>query len=57
MRLMAGILAALGWSALILQFRLVLGINASAGIGVGETLVRFFSISRSPSRIRSPPSC
>lgn len=43
MRLMAGILAALGWSALILQFRLVLGVNASAGIGVGETLVRFFS--------------
>lgn len=43
MRAIAGILAALGWFALVLQFRLVLGINAYAGIGIGETAVRFFS--------------
>lgn len=43
MRVIAGILAALGWFALVLQFRLVLGVNANAGLGTGETLVRFFS--------------
>ncbi len=43
MRLIAGVLAALGWFALVLQFRLVLGVNAEAGLGIGETLVRFFS--------------
>ncbi|HRF09366.1 MAG TPA: Pr6Pr family membrane protein [Xanthobacteraceae bacterium] len=43
MRVIAGILAAIGWFALVLQFRLVLGVNANAGIGPGETFVRFFS--------------
>lgn len=43
MRLIAGLLAALGWFALALQFRLVLGVNGNAGIGIAETLVRFFS--------------
>lgn len=43
MRWIAGILAALGAFALVLQFRLVLGVNAVAGIGIGETVVRFFS--------------
>ncbi len=43
MRAIAGFLAALGWFALALQFGLVLGVNEAAGIGTGETLVRFFS--------------
>lgn len=43
MRLVAGMLAALGWFALVLQFRLVLAVNEAAGIPAGETLVRFFS--------------
>lgn len=43
MRPVAGILAALGWFALALQLRLVLGVNEAAGVAVGETLVRFFS--------------
>jgi hypothetical protein len=43
MRLVAGLLAAIGWFALALQFRLVLGVNDAAGIAIGETLIRFFS--------------
>jgi hypothetical protein len=43
MRIIAGFLAALGWFALILQFRLLLGVNANNGIGPGESLIRFFS--------------
>lgn len=43
MRIVAGFLAALGWFAIVLQFRLVLAVNDAAGLGTGETLVRFFS--------------
>jgi hypothetical protein len=43
MRIVAAILAVIGWFALILQFRLILAVNAQAGIGTGETLIRFFS--------------
>jgi hypothetical protein len=43
MRIVAAILAAIGWFALALQLRLILGVNAQTGIPVGETFVRFFS--------------
>jgi hypothetical protein len=43
MRAVAGILAAIGWFALALQLRLILGGNDAAGIPAVETLVRFFS--------------
>ncbi len=43
MRVAAGILAAIGWFALALQLRLILGVNGAAGVPAVETLVRFFS--------------
>ncbi len=43
MRVAAGILAAMGWFALALQLRLILGVNGAAGVQTVETLVRFFS--------------
>lgn len=43
MRIVAGLLAAVGWFALALQFRLIFAVNIPAGVANAETVVRFFS--------------
>lgn len=43
MRIYAAIAAAIGWLAIALQFRLIVGVNLADGIPVYETVIRFFS--------------